>query len=115
MAANDEKKKILTDCVANAKELAKMVEYSADSIVSKTILDKSTGTITLFAFGKGQGLSEHVSPYDAVVIDLDGSAKLTIDGKELPICAGQMTIMPADVPHSVYAHEDFKMLLVLIR
>ncbi len=111
---NDDKK-ILADCLVNAQSLTDMVEYSANSIVSKTILDKPNGTITLFAFGKDQGLSEHVSPYDAVVINLDGSAKLTIDGKELPICPGQITVMPANVPHSVYAHEDFKMLLVLIR
>jgi quercetin dioxygenase-like cupin family protein len=111
----EKKSKLLDSCVANAQQLNSLIDYSADAVVSKTILDKSAGTITLFAFDKGQGLSEHTAPYDATVIILDGSAQLTIGGKDLTVCAGRITIMPANVPHSVYAHERFKMLLIMIR
>jgi quercetin dioxygenase-like cupin family protein len=109
------KTKLLDACVAKAQEFDKLVDYSADAIVSKTVLDKPTGTITLFAFDKGQGLSEHTAPYDAVMVVLNGSAKLTIGDKAQSACAGQIIIMPADVPHAVYAHERFKMLLIMIR
>jgi quercetin dioxygenase-like cupin family protein len=109
------KSKLLDTCVAKAQEFNKLVDYSTDAVVSKTVLDKPSGTITLFAFDKNQGLSEHTAPYDAVVVVLDGSAKLTIGGKAQPVCAGQIIIMPADVPHAVYAHERFKMLLIMIR
>ncbi|MHC4122146.1 MAG: cupin domain-containing protein, partial [Planctomycetota bacterium] len=90
-------------------------EYATDSIVSKTILDKSAGTITLFAFDKGQKLSEHTAPYDAVVQVLDGLAKLTIGGEDIKVVAGEIIIMPANVPHAVAAEENFKMLLTMIR
>jgi quercetin dioxygenase-like cupin family protein len=112
---SEKKSKLLDSCVANAQELGALIDYSVDAVVSKTILDKSAGTITLFAFDKSQGLSEHTAPYDATVIILDGSAKLTVAGKDLTVCAGQITIMPANVPHAVYAHERFKMLLIMIR
>ncbi len=109
------KPKLLDACLGKAQEFNSLVDYSTDAVVSKTVLDKPTGTITLFAFDKGQGLSEHTAPYDAVVVVLDGSAKLTIGGKAQSVCAGQIIIMPADVPHAVYAHERFKMLLIMIR
>ncbi|MBN1795217.1 MAG: cupin domain-containing protein [Sedimentisphaerales bacterium] len=106
---------ILQACIAKGQELVKLVDYSDDSVVSKTILDKPAGTITLFAFDSGQGLSEHTSPYDAVVQVLDGSAKLTIGGEEKITCAGQIIVMPANIPHSVSAQERFKMMLIMIR
>ena len=109
------KPKLLDACLGKAQEFSKLVDYSADAVVSKTVLDKPAGTITLFAFDKDQGLSEHTSPYDAVVMVLDGSAKLTIGGEAQLVCAGQIIIMPADVPHSVFAQERFKMLLIMIR
>ena len=109
------KTKLLDACLGKAQEFSKLVDYSTDAVVSKTVLDKPAGTITLFAFDKGQGLSEHTAPYDAVVLVLDGSAKLTIGGQAQPVCAGQIIIMPANVPHAVYAHERFKMLLIMIR
>ncbi len=115
MSATTKTAKLLDACLAKAAEFNKLVDYSADAVVSKTILDKPAGTITLFAFDKGQGLSEHTAPYDAVVVVVDGSAKLTIGGKDQTVCAGQIIIMPADVPHAVYAHERFEMLLVMIR
>jgi len=96
-------------------ELKELVKYSRGSIVSRTLVDKRAGTLTLFAFAKGQGLSEHTAPYDAVVIVLDGEAELTIGGKPVRAVEGQMVIMPANVPHAVRAVERFKMLLVMIR
>lgn len=97
------------------QQLAPLVDYAVDSIVSKTILDKSAGTITLFAFDKGQKLSEHTSPYDAVVQVLDGQGLFTIGAEDVNVSAGQIIIMPANVPHSVAAKENFKMLLTMIR
>jgi len=96
-------------------ELAGGVDYASGSVVSKTILDKKTGTLTLFAFDKGQGLSEHTSPYDATVQIVDGTAELTVGGTPKVVKAGQLFIMPANVPHSLKAVERFKMLLIMIR
>ena len=91
------------------------MDYSPESIVSKTLVDRKAGTITLFAFDRGQGLSEHVAPYDAVVEILDGEALITIAGKELKAKSGDMVIMPANVPHALKAERKFKMLLIMIR
>ncbi|MDD5011377.1 MAG: cupin domain-containing protein [Phycisphaerae bacterium] len=101
--------------MANAVDLGGLVEYAADSVVSKTIIDKAVGTVTLFAFDAGQGLSEHQAPYDALVQIVDGSATLIIGGKEVKASAGEIVIMPANVPHAVEAKERFKMLLIMIR
>jgi quercetin dioxygenase-like cupin family protein len=106
---------ILKECLGKEQELKSLIEYSADSIVSKTILDTPAGTITLFAFDKGQKLSEHTSPYNAVVQVVEGTAKLKIGGKDITVATGHIIIMPADVPHSVNAEEKFKMLLTTIR
>lgn len=96
-------------------ELATQINYADGSVVSKTLLDKKTGTLTLFAFDAGQGLSEHTAPFDATVYILDGTAKLVIDGKEVIAKTGEMVIMPANIPHDVQAAERFKMLLIMIR
>jgi len=113
---NGEKRiNLLQACLGKGQNLAKLVQYSDDSIVSKTILDKPVGTITLFAFDKGQNLTEHTVPYDAVVQVLEGSAKLTIGGKDVKVLASQIIIMPGNVPHAVAAEEKFKMLLTMIR
>ncbi len=106
---------VLACCVAKGQPLADLVDYATDSIVSKTIIDKPVGTITLFAFDKGQKLSEHTAPYDAVVQIVDGNGRLTIGGKEMNVSTGQVIIMPANVPHAVAADEKFKMLLTMIR
>ena len=111
----NENSRILQDCLAQAQNLVKMADYANDSIVSKTILDKDAGSITLFAFDKGQKLSEHTSPYDAVVQVLDGKAQITIDGNNKDVLSGEIIIMPANIPHSVTANEKFKMLLIMIR
>lgn len=95
--------------------LADHVAYNDDAVVSKTLLDKKAGTLTLFAFDAGQTLSEHTSPFDAVVQVLDGEAVLVIGGQEVRTAAGELVIMPANVPHAVRAEQRFKMLLTLIR
>ena len=98
-----------------AIDLKDFIDYSEGSIVSKTLVDKKTGTLTLFAFDSGQGLSEHSAPFDAVVQIIDGEAELVIGGKSVKSCSGQMVIMPANIPHSVKACGKFKMLLTMIR
>ena len=90
------------------------IEYQEDSIVSKTVIDKDTGSVTLFAFDEGQNLSEHSAPHEAMVHVLDGAGEYTIDGEAHRVEAGEMIVMPADVPHSVNAPEGFKMVLVMI-
>jgi quercetin dioxygenase-like cupin family protein len=115
MTNEDTRVSVLQACLGKAQSLSGLVEYSDDSIVSKTILDKPVGTVTLFAFDKGQKLSEHTAPYDALVQILDGSARLTIGGEDVEVSAGQIVIMPGNVPHAVCADERFKMLLTMIR
>ncbi len=100
---------------AQTQDLKHLVEYAKNSIVSRAIIDKSAGTITIFAFDAGQGLSEHQAPFDAAVVLLDGSACITLGGKELKARAGQIVIMPAHVPHALRAEEPFKMMLIMIK
>jgi quercetin dioxygenase-like cupin family protein len=92
-----------------------LVEYSADSIVSKTLVDTKAGTMTVFAFDAGQGLSEHAAPYDAVVQIVDGDAEIIIGGNPVHASEGNMVIMPANIPHALQATKRFKMLLTMIR
>lgn len=103
------------ELVGKALDLAGLVDYQEGAVVSRTIIEAQTGTVTLFAFGAGQGLSEHSAPFDALVYVLDGRAEVIIDGQANDVGAGQMIIMPADVPHALHAPEAFKMLLVMIR
>jgi quercetin dioxygenase-like cupin family protein len=109
------KSSVLEVCVAKPQSLDGLIDYAQDSIVSKTILDKPVGTITLFAFDEGQKLSEHTAPYDAVVQVIDGRGQLTIGGEPVTVSAGEIVIMPGNVPHSVAAGQRFKMLLTMIR
>ena len=95
--------------------LEKHVEYTAGSVVSKTLLKKDTGNITLFAFDTGQGLSEHTAPFDAVVHILDGEARITIGGQPQTVPKADMLIMPANISHALHAEKRFKMPLVMIR
>ena len=99
---------------SQALDLAGLVEYAEGAIVSRTVAENDAGTVTLFAFDAGQGLSEHSAPFDAFVLVLDGQAELTIGGAPLEAAAGQIVLMPANVPHAVRATERFKMLLVML-
>jgi len=100
---------------AKIEELANLVEYQKNSVVSKTLIDKEVGTITLFAFDKGEGLSEHTVPYDALVYVFDGKVEITIDGKPYQLKEGETIIMPANESHALKAIEKYKMMLVMIR
>ncbi len=95
--------------------LSDVITYQDGSVVSRTLIDKGIGTITLFAFDRGQGLSEHTAPFDAFVQVVDGEAEITISGVKHNLRAGQIIIMPANQPHAVKAMQKFKMLLVMIR
>lgn len=95
--------------------LRDVIDYQDGSVVSRTLIDKGIGTITLFAFDKGQGLSEHTAPFDAFVQIADGEAEIVISGVKHNLTAGQIIIMPANQPHSVKSVTRFKMLLVMIR
>jgi quercetin dioxygenase-like cupin family protein len=103
------------DLMARVINMVNLVEYQAGSVVSRTIIDKGTGTMTVFAFGEGQGLSEHTAPYDALAYILDGKAEINIAGKPLQVKQGEMVIMPAGRPHALKAVTKFKMLLVMIK
>ncbi|MFP4417862.1 MAG: cupin domain-containing protein [Chitinivibrionales bacterium] len=96
-------------------DLVESVAYADGAVVSKTLIDKGIGNITLFSFDAGQGLSEHTSPFDAVVHILDGQSQITIGGHTQTVSAGQMIIMPAGIPHALDAKKPFKMLLTMIR
>ena len=100
---------------ASAVDLGAEVAYQAGSIVSRTLMKRNGGTVTLFAFDRGQALSEHTAPFDALVQVLDGEAEVVIGGKAAPVKAGQTVLMPAQVPHAVNATSRFKMLLTMVR
>ena len=96
-------------------KLVELVDYQDGSVVSREIMKKQTGTVTLFAFAAGQGLSEHTAPFDASVYVLDGVAEVTISGTVYMVEAGELIVMPAGEPHSLKASARFKMLLTMIR
>jgi quercetin dioxygenase-like cupin family protein len=100
---------------AQAVAFADLIAYQPGAVVSRAIVKKNAGTLTLFAFDIGQGLSEHSAPFDAVVEILDGEAELTIGGKKVAARAGQAVLMPANIPHALSATTPFKMLLVMVR
>ena len=100
---------------AQVIDLKKRMDYSEEGIVSKRVIQKDNGNVTLFAFDRGQRLSEHTAPFDALVQVLEGKADIMIDGKPFEIEEGQSIIMPANVPHAVSAFERFKMLLTMIK
>ncbi len=101
--------------VAKVLRLVDLVDYQDGAVVSREIINKKTGTVTLFAFDRGQGLSEHTAPYDAMVSLLDGEADITISGKTLRLKEGEMVIMPANQPHALKAVGRFKMILTMIK
>lgn len=95
--------------------LANMVDYRKELVVSKSIIDKETGSVTLFAFDQGEGLSEHTAPFDALVQVLDGEVEIKISGTPYNLKQGEIIIMPANKPHALKAVKRFKMLLTMIR
>jgi quercetin dioxygenase-like cupin family protein len=101
--------------VGRAVAMNELVSYQNGSVVSRTLIDRKIGTITLFSFAEDQGLSEHTAPYDAFVQIIDGTAEVTIAGKPQQVATGEFIIMPANIPHSLKAVERFKMMLVMIR
>lgn len=103
------------ELIGKALTLSELVSYQEGSVVSKTLIDKKIGTLTMFSFGAGQGLSEHTAPFDAVVQVVDGEAEVVINGEPQTVSAGQLIIMPANIPHELKAVKPFKMLLTMIR
>lgn len=96
-------------------KLAESIDYASSSIVSKSVIKKPAGNISLFAFDKGEGLAEHSSPHEALVQILDGIAKIVIGGNPITVCVGESIILPANIPHSLQAEERFKMMLTMIK
>lgn len=101
--------------VGQAIKLIDLADYQKGSVVSRTIIDKKTGTVTFFAFEEGQGLSEHTAPFDALVYLIEGEAEIVISGKPIRVKSGEMVIMPANQPHALRAIKNFKMILTMIR
>ena len=101
--------------ISKSFELKKLIEYSKDSIVSRTIAESKAGSLTVFAFDKGQWLSEHSAPFDAIVQVIDGNGEFIMGNSPVKVPAGQIIIMPANVPHAVRAVKKFKMLLTMIK
>lgn len=114
-AVEDETKNRSEIPAANTVELGNIVSYQAGAVVSRAIVSRKTGTITLFAFDAGQGLSEHTAPFDALVHVLEGKAEIVIDGEPFQLSGGEAILLPANRPHAVRATSRFKMLLVMIR
>jgi quercetin dioxygenase-like cupin family protein len=105
----------IANIIGEVGKLVDLVSYQDGSIVSKEIIKNEKGTVTLFAFDKGQGLSEHTAPFDALVYNFDGKAEVTIEGKPHSLTTGDLIIMPANKPHALKAIERFKMLLVMVK
>lgn len=101
--------------ISPVENLVKSIKYQAGSVVSRTIINKKTGTVTLFAFDKGQSLSEHAAPYDVLLYVADGASLITISGRPYTVEKGETIVLPARKPHSVKAIDKFKMLLVMIK
>jgi quercetin dioxygenase-like cupin family protein len=108
-------RKGLNKLAGQALKLVDLADYQEGSVVSRTIIDKKTGTVTFFAFAEGQGLSEHAAPFDALVCLLDGEAEIVISGKPIHLGSGEMVIMPANQSHALRAIKNFKMILTMIR
>ncbi len=100
---------------AEMKDLDSLVGYQEGTVASRTLIKKDAGTVTFFAFDKGEGLSEHTAPFDAMVLVTDGEAEVTISGETFSLKSGQTITMPANEPHKVYATDKFKMLLVMVK
>ncbi len=113
--ASSEKQTRAEKLIGKVTRLTDLVDYQDGAVVSREIINKNTGTVTLFAFDEGQGLSEHTAPFDALVYIFDGEVDITISGKVLRLKEGEMVIMPANQPHALKAVTRFKMILTMIR
>jgi quercetin dioxygenase-like cupin family protein len=101
--------------LGNAMDVKGLIGYHDHAVVSRTLIDRKEGTLTIFSFDAGEGLSEHTAPFDATVLVLDGEVEITIDGKAQKLKEGEMVIMPAKHPHALRALTKFKMMLIMIR
>lgn len=106
---------LMEDLKSEVLKVEELIDYQKGSVVSREIIRKNTGTVTIFAFDKGEGLSEHTAPFDAMVQIIDGKAEITISGHKNVLEKGDMIIMPADEPHALTALEKYKMVLTMIR
>ncbi|MFX1500168.1 MAG: cupin domain-containing protein [Promethearchaeota archaeon] len=95
--------------------LESLLDYQEHSVVSRALINKDVGTVTLFSFDKGEGLSEHTAPFDALVFIFEGKAEITISNEKFDLKSGQLIVMPANEPHALYAPEKFKMMLIMIK
>ena len=105
----------MSELISKVLKIEDLIDYQDGSVVSREIIRKDTGTVTIFAFDKGEGLSEHTAPFDAMVQIIDGEAEITISGKKNLLSEGDMIIMPANEPHALKAIEKYKMILTMIR
>jgi len=105
----------VSDLAGKVVRLVDLLDYQEGAVVSRAIIDKPAGTVTLFAFDEGQGLSEHTAPFDALVYVVEGEVAITVSGEESLVRAGEMLIMPADEPHALRAVQRLKMMLVMVR
>jgi quercetin dioxygenase-like cupin family protein len=103
------------DIISEVFNLTEVIDYQEDSVVSRTLIKKKTGTVTLFAFDQGQALSEHTAPFDAMVYIIDGEVEITISGKAFHLNTSEMIIMPANEPHALKAVKKYKMLLIMLK
>jgi quercetin dioxygenase-like cupin family protein len=115
MSSTRENKPIDVRLLSNPFSYKDLVAYQDGAVVSRTIIDKNEGTVTVFAFDKEQKLSTHSAPYDALLEVIDGNALITIEDRQYTVKCGQQIIMPANKPHAVFAPEQFKMTLIMIR
>lgn len=111
MPDSEDLKELYTDSF----HLKDLVSYQKGTVISRTLVDRDSGTLTVFALDEGESISEHTAPFDALVEILDGKAKIVISGEEIVLNAGESTVMPANEPHALEAVENFKMLLVMIK
>ena len=109
------RKLVSEDLIAKKAKISDLASYQKGSIVSRTLIDKKSGTVTLFAFDEDQGLSEHTAPFDALVYLLDGEAEIVISGKAIQCKEGEMVVIPANEPQALKAVKKFKMILTMIR
>ena len=101
--------------MTNSQNINQLINFQEGSVVSKEIINKPTGTVTLFAFAKGQGLSEHTAPYDALAIIIEGLAEITVSGVKYEVKTGEMLLLPVNSPHALKALQPFKMILTMIK